>query len=281
MALFSFFNRSQIEQGQSGKEITANDMMEALAKSAGQASKSVAAGGAFNLTQVESEYGILLLTGAPGSGVTVQKASGSTNPTIFQNLTTGGQTIQVRMFGGTLFTVPANSLLLLLSSTDAVVFGSDTVATALGTTALAGTSEELSRRDHRHPRDWVDLTFNAATFTWADQPVALTELFGLNDRRRKYDLTQFTEARLIANVEVAGAATASLYAEFSTTDGGTYAALDNATGPNVSLAAAGTIVSSVVSLTAGAKADNFLRIIGVGGDGAADPQIGLITLQVR
>jgi hypothetical protein len=189
--------------------------------------------------------------------------------------------VQVQMGAGTLFTVPTGGYLMLLSTTAAIIITSDTTPSALATSGSAGTSEQLSRADHRHPRDWADLAFNAATVVWTNQPAALTELFGLNDRRRKYDLTQFTEARLVVNVEVAGFAGSSLYAEFSTTDGGTYAALDNATGPNALLTTAGTIVSAAVSLTAAAKADVFLRISGINGDGTADPEIGLVTLQVR
>ena len=256
-------------------------MLEALAKAAGQASKSVAAGGTINLTQVESEYGVLLLTGAPGSTVTVVKATGSTSPTIFQNLTTGGQVINVKLSGGTSFPVPVNSLLLLISGTDAVAFGSDSAPLAAATAGAAGTSEELARRDHRHPRDAVGLCVNAATVVWTNQPAALTELFGLTDRRRQYDLTQFTQARLVANVEVAGFVGATLRAQFATTDGGAYAALDNVTGPNVPLDATGTQVSGWVTLTAAALADVFLRVAGVGGDGAADPEVGLTEIQFR
>ena len=82
MALFSFFNRAQVDQGDSNKEVIVNDAIEALCKAAGYSTKSVAAGGTINLSQAESEYGMLKLTGAPGSTVTVVKATGSTSRVI-------------------------------------------------------------------------------------------------------------------------------------------------------------------------------------------------------
>lgn len=282
MANFSNIFRAMIEAAQSQKEVTANDAIEALSKHAGKISKSIAAGGTINLTDDESRSGCILLTGSPGSTTTVVQSANVTSFTVFRNDTTGGQTIQVKLgAGGTLFTVPVAGLVVLLSTTEALLLQSNTVPLSLGTTGSAGTAEGVSRVDHKHPRDVECITFNVGSVTWTDQPAALTELFGLNDRRCKYDLTQFTEARLIANVETIGGGTASLRAEFSTTDGGTYAALDNTTGPNVSILTAGTIVSSYVSLTASAKADVFLRIIGIDGDAAADPVIGNVYLQVR
>jgi hypothetical protein len=255
--------------------------MEALAKGTGVLSKSVAAAGTISLTADESRYGVILLTGAPGGATTVVQHADVTTAILFRNDTTGGQVISVKADGGSTFVVPATASVLLLNGTKAILFGTDNTPAALATAGAVGTSEELARADHQHARDWVDLTFNAATVTWTDQPAALTEFLGLNDRRRKYDLTNFTQARLVVNVEAAGFAGASLYAEFCTTDGGTYAALDNSTGPNALIDATGTIVSGTVNLTGAAKADVFLRISGVGGDATADPQIGLITLQVR
>jgi hypothetical protein len=282
MALDPIVGWTTIEQGGGSKEVVANAAMADISQVAGGVlSKSVAAGGTINLTLDESQSGVILLTGAPGSAVTIVQHASAPKRTLYQNLTTGGQTIQAKQSGGSAFTIPANSLLLLLSATDAIVFGSNATPLALATSGTPGTSEELARTDHRHPRDWVDLTFNIGPTTWTDMPAALTEFNGANDRRVKVDMTQFTEARLIVNVETVGFAGSSLYAEFATTDGGTYAALDNSTGPNALLTTAGTIVSSVVSLTAGAKADNFVRISGINGDGAADPVIGAIHLQVR
>jgi hypothetical protein len=277
---FSFFTKAEIAESSLSKEVVANDILEALCKSQGVLSLAVSAGAA-TLSEANSQYKFIALTGALGGGADLTMHANVTKVTMFQNLTTGGQTVRVKMTGGTFFTIPFNSVCVLLSGTDAIILQSGTAALALTKTAAAGTSEELARVDHQHPRDHVTLCFNTGTITWTNMPAILTEFLGLTDRRAKYDLTNFTEARIIVNVEVVGAATAVLYPEWSTTDGGTYAALDNVTGPSASLAALGTIVSSWVSLIAGAKADVFLRISGLLGDGATDPQVGNVYVQFR
>jgi hypothetical protein len=269
-----------LDPAQAQKDVTANAALTDLDQFTGWLQVSVASGDVA-LSADQSQNGFIDLTGAPGATRTVTQYSTVLKRTWFRNSTTGGQTINVKMFGGTSYAVPAGGLVLLLATGAAVRFHSDTAPLAGATTAAAGTSAELSRVDHRHPRDVVEICFNAATVAWTDQPSALTELFGLNDRRTRYDLTQFTQARLVANVEVVGNAGATLRAEFATTDGGTYAALDNSTGPNVAIDATGTVGSGYVNLTAAAKADVFLRIVGVGGDGVLDPQLGRIAVQFR
>jgi hypothetical protein len=197
--------------------------------------------------------------------------------------------------GGTLQTVPRGGAVLLYgtgANDFAVLEGvvvqeeGSTVGTRpklnfIGANLTAADDATNDRVNVTFTPSPVDMTFNAATVTWTDQPAGVTEFLGLNDRRRRFDGTRFTQARLIANVEVVGATGAKLRAEFATTDGGAYGALDGATGPEVLIDAAGTIVSAWVNLASGAKADVFLRIIGVGGDGAADPQIGLVALQYQ
>lgn len=256
MAVTSNVGITLIEQGASQKEVTANAGLTDLDQFTGLLSKSVAAGGTINLTTDEAQNGVILLTGAPGSTVTVVEPTGINKRTYYRNDTTGGQTINVKKTsGGTTFAVPQGCLLALLSTTSAEVI--------------------------RLGQEPVNITVNAATVTWTNQPAALTELFGLTDRRVPFDATRFTQARIAANVEVAGATGATLRCEFATTDGGAYGALDGGTGPNVLIDALGTKVGSWVTLVSGAKADVFLRVVGVGGDGAADPDLGLIAVQFR
>jgi hypothetical protein len=280
MALDPIVGWTQIEQAQSAKEVQANLAMADLSQAgAGYLSKAITATATLSLD--ESQNAWIDLTGTPAGASDITLHASVNKKTLFRNLTTSGQTIRVRMSGGTFFPVPAQGTVVLLSSTQALTIHADTAPAALATTAVIGTSQELAREDHRHARDIVELAFNMETVTWTAQPAALTELFGLNDRRGFYDLTQFTQARLVANVEAAGFTGATLRAEFSTTDGGTYAALDNTTGPNVLIDATGTIVGSWATLTGAALAAVFLRISGVGGDGAANPQIGALRLQFR
>jgi parallel beta-helix repeat protein len=122
--------------------------------------------------------------------------------------------------------------------------------------------------------------FAASSVTWTDMPAALTELLGNTRQRTKVDLTNITEARLIVNLPTAGAATAEMRLQYST-DQSTWNYLDSGTGPSVSLAANGLQVSSFVTLVAGAKSDVFLRVVGINGDGAADPILGTIYAQFQ
>lgn len=116
--------------------------------------------------------------------------------------------------------------------------------------------------------------------TWTAQPAALTELLGVTTARRKFDLRRYTQARVVAYVDTAGAAGAKLRAQYST-DESAWAYLDGATGPSVAVDATGVEVSAWVDLEAAARADVFLRLVGIDGDGAADPVFGTLALQFR
>jgi hypothetical protein len=124
--------------------------------------------------------------------------------------------------------------------------------------------------------------FATASLTWTNQPSAVTELAGNTLRRRKGVLTHATQARIIVTIGGTAANTGATMAGQYSTDGTTWAYLDGATGPSVSITTVDSLqVSSWVTLTGAAKADVFLRIVGAGGDGVIDPIFGLIELQVR
>jgi hypothetical protein len=99
--------------------------------------------------------------------------------------------------------------------------------------------------------------------------------------RTKADLTNASQTRLLGNVETAGAgATTELRAQYST-DQSTWNSLDGGTGPSIAINAVGLRVSSWVNIAAGAKSDVFLRLVGINGDGAADPSFGITEIQVK
>ena len=115
---------------------------------------------------------------------------------------------------------------------------------------------------------------------WTNQPAGLTELFGTTVGSLKADLTSAAQVRLIASVATAGAAGAAIRAQYST-DQSSWNYLDGAAGPSVSVGTTGLKVSAWVNVTGAAKADVFIRAAGIGGDGAADPALANILLQVR
>lgn len=116
--------------------------------------------------------------------------------------------------------------------------------------------------------------------TWTDMPAALTELFGSTAYRTKADLSNVSQARIVARVESAGAGSAELRVQYST-DQSSWDYLDGASGPGADISGAGTPVSSWVDLAAGAKADVFLRIVGINGDGSEDPEFGVVMVEFK
>jgi hypothetical protein len=122
------------------------------------------------------------------------------------------------------------------------------------------------------------IPINTGNVTWSNQPSAATELFGNVHRRTKADLTNSTQVRLVARVSTIGAADAIIYAEYST-DENSWSALGNTLA--IGGGSAGTRAATWLDVPGGAKGDVFIRVMGSGGDGAADPVLGNIVLQVK
>ncbi len=118
---------------------------------------------------------------------------------------------------------------------------------------------------------------------WTDMPAALTEIRGVDAFRTATDLTKAKEVRLVGRIKVAGSASAELRVQYATTFGEspTWNYLDGATGPGINISSTGVVKGSWVAIAAGAKADVQLRLVGINGDGAVDPSIGNVWLQVR
>jgi hypothetical protein len=115
---------------------------------------------------------------------------------------------------------------------------------------------------------------------WDDMPLALTEFDNSSAFRTRFDLAESTEARIVVNVDTPGGAEARIRAEYST-DQTTWDYLDGVGGPSASAGSAGLQVSPWTGLSAGARADVYLRIVGIDGDGVADPIFGRIDIQTR
>jgi hypothetical protein len=111
-------------------------------------------------------------------------------------------------------------------------------------------------------------------------PVALTEFFGAVVFRTKKDLSTFSLARIVPNITTAGVAGSKLRAQYST-DQITWHYMDGSAGPSVTIDATGVRASSWVSLTTNAKADVFLRAVGLDGDGAIDPVFGITAMEFK
>jgi hypothetical protein len=116
---------------------------------------------------------------------------------------------------------------------------------------------------------------------WTNMPAATTELFGSTRARVKVPLTGDTQFRLEANQSAAGAAGARLRMQYST-DQVTWNDLESVTTTGeLPVSAAALNVGAFAPIVAAAKADVFLRVVGFGGDGVADPAWRVLLLEVQ
>ncbi len=131
-----------------------------------------------------------------------------------------------------------------------------------------------------------DLVFFAAGSSttyylqWTNMPAALTEIFGNTYYRISYNLSNFNYARLVGNVVQAGATNAQIRVQYSV-NGTNWFYLDEVSGPNVAINTTGLKISNWVKIAPGAKTDVYLRLVGINGDGGADPRFNCFRLQVR
>ena len=110
--------------------------------------------------------------------------------------------------------------------------------------------------------------------THTNVPAALTEVAGLY--RIKIDLSWMTSVRCGARVQLGVTGGGTIKVQYSLDQASWF---DLCSG--VPLTAAGTLVSAWELVPEAAKADVFLRVVTVGGDGVADPQTRGVYIQAR
>jgi hypothetical protein len=163
-----------------------------------------------------------------------------------------------------------------LTITDATVTQTDVLVT--GPSLVAGNSAAIQTFLNTYTYDATFgktvatvVTINGGQpLTWTNMPLALT---GLTQTECKLPMQDVNHARLTARVVVAGTAAAVLIAQFSL-NGSSYT-----NGPQVAINTTGLKVSNLGIIPAQFKTDCFFRLAGSGGDGVADPQFGLVTIQ--
>lgn len=219
------------------------------------------------------------------------------------------------------FTVDASGRITAASSTPIVVAvpPSSVSVTDTGATSVVGTSSAYARQDHIHaavhkitgsgdalgdvvfsgpgvvqsgntfnfpggaaniPNNALVISPGGAPISWV-VPASVTEFNGSTMYEAHPDLTNATQARLI--VVSAGTPPVNIplmAVQYFDTGSSTWVYLDGATGPSVNWTN-GMAVSSWVSLTALAKADVAIQIVGSGGNGVAVVSFGSLYVQVR
>ncbi len=131
------------------------------------------------------------------------------------------------------------------------------------------------------PHNVLVVSCGASYINWA-VPLALTELNALTVYRAKHDLTNATQARMVAAFPTPSSAAVSptYAAQFSTDNGATWNYLDSVSGPAITYLQ-GVRASAWITLTALAKADVLLRVVGSGGDGSTIVPIGGVYVQAK
>lgn len=136
------------------------------------------------------------------------------------------------------------------------------------------------------------IPFITATVAWGSMPLAVTEYKGATAQRWVGDLRGKKRIR-ISNLDMALDSTvtgAKVAVQYSVNSGSSWAYCDAAganSGPNALIdgsgSAAGTPIQGAwVNLDSSAKAAGvWLRIVGLGGDGAASPQFGRLEVEVQ
>lgn len=136
---------------------------------------------------------------------------------------------------------------------------------------------------HNAPPAYINLGSLADT-TLTNQSASLAELIANPGTRTYLDFTYADQVRLAVTVRVTGAAGSYVAVQYSTDNGSSWYGFDgvlDSTSPSVSLASGGIIRTAWTSLPAAAKADVLIRVVGGGGDGAADPRLTHIVLGYR
>ncbi len=125
----------------------------------------------------------------------------------------------------------------------------------------------------------------AAGIVWTNMPAALTLFNGNAGAIQKVDLTNFTQVRLMVNkLGVAGAAGAKIRLLYKTTYDQTVANHLTIGSSEVQCAVDTTnayVDSGYINLVAGAKAEVFVSLAGITGDGAIDPVFGDIVAEFK
>ncbi len=131
------------------------------------------------------------------------------------------------------------------------------------------------------------LTFHTRAGTnntvWTNQPAILGEFPGLtpgSTNRMPFMITGYTKVALMVSLAFVGASTSTLSIQYSLTGTGNWIAIDgtDGTGAAVPLSTAGNaLMGPTTTIASGLTGLVFLRLVGSGGDGVADPSFGNIA----
>lgn len=121
----------------------------------------------------------------------------------------------------------------------------------------------------------VTLVTHAPGTTWTNQPAALTEVFGTTANRTTTDLSGYTQVRFVASVSTVGASVNTVLRAQGSTNGTNFSGLETGTTPQLAISPTGVKDTGWLNLATVFKANSItIRIMGLSGNGAADPVFG-------
>jgi hypothetical protein len=134
----------------------------------------------------------------------------------------------------------------------------------------------------------TDITIQSLStaLAWTNMPSAVTEIYNNSSRRVAFDLTGFGQFRLEAVQSAAGALDTQpkLRAQYSS-DQSSWSNLEDSTtnGDLTVSASSGTqvVVGSWVNIVAAARADVYVRLVGLNGDAIGDPSWYTLRIQMK
>lgn len=116
----------------------------------------------------------------------------------------------------------------------------------------------------------IEVPLMGGITTWTNQPTSTAELTG---SRHKFDFTDYQQARI--SLQIVATGTGSIGIQFA---GATTSAI---LGSLVSETSTGIQTTPWFNMPWQMRTDVVMRVVGVGGNGTADPQIANIGLQIR
>lgn len=156
---------------------------------------------------------------------------------------------------------------------------------APGAVLCADPDATLGQSWGRRPFSHIIYGNSGADVVWTNMPAAVTLWLGSHRHIRKVDLTSYRQCRLVVQKQAVAGAAASILAVYYATAFSTLVANYASIGTSsVQVSASGATVaveSAWVDLTALARVDVYLAIVGQNGDGVLDPSFGFVEVQFR
>lgn len=156
---------------------------------------------------------------------------------------------------------------------------------APGAVLCADPDATLGQSWGRRPFSHVIYGDSGVDAVWTNMPLAQALWLGSERHIRRVDLTSYRQCRLVIQKRAVAGAAASILSVYYATSFSTLVAGYGSIGTSsVQVAANGAstaVESAWVDLTASARADVYVAIVGQGGDGVLDPTFGFVEVQFR